>query len=160
MAESKFNFDKLDETKFHEEREKKFISTTFIDLTRHGNRFGGPIKVTLNKLGGELVDVDDKQGLTPRGRANSQKFGAESYTDVSLVHPRGGDELRHGQSGVDILQGSGKFGEARKTASPILYNTTDKEGRSVQKLKGARRGTGIDYTSAGYRAKISPGWPG
>ena len=61
-----------------EDREKKFISTTYIDLTRHGNRFGGPMKVTLNKFDGELLDVDDKQNLTPRGRENSQKFGREN----------------------------------------------------------------------------------
>lgn len=134
--------------KLQNEREKKFVSTTYIDLTRHGNRFGGPIKVTLDKLGGELLDVDDKQNLTPRGRANSQKFGAESYEEASLVHPRGGDELRHGQSGEDILKASRKFGESREAPAPILY-TKDEAGKKVEKLKGSRMGKGIDYTSAG-----------
>ena len=136
------------EQKLQKEREKEFVSTTYIDLTRHGNRFGGPIKVTLNKLGGELLDIDDKQSLTPRGRENSAKFGMAAYQDVSLVHHRGGDELRHGQSGEDILKGGGKFGEARETASPILYTKNDVD-KPVQKLKGSRRGGGVDYTSAG-----------
>jgi hypothetical protein len=138
--------------KLSREREREFISTTYIDLTRHGNRFGGPIKVTLNKLEGELVDVDDKQGLTPRGRKNSETFGEESYQDSVLVHPRGGDELRHGQSGEDILQGSGKFGDARDTAAPIFSRKRPLEAgetKPVPKLKGARMGQGVDYTSSG-----------
>ena len=65
-----------------------------------------------------------------------------------MIHPRGGDELRHGQSGEDILAGSEKFGEARDAASPILYTDT-KADKPTQKLKGSRRGTGVDYTSAG-----------
>ncbi len=141
---SKFDFEKKDQEKFQAEREKKFVSTTYIDLARHGNRFGGPIKVTLNKFDGELIDLDDKQELTPRGRTNSQNFGSQNYLDASLVHPRGGGELRHGQSGEDILKGSGKFGQGRQDASPILFN---KDGKTT--LKGSRKGTGIDYTSAG-----------
>jgi hypothetical protein len=145
------------QAKLQSEREKEFVSTTYIDLTRHGNRFGGPIKVTLNKLGGELLDVDDKQGLTPRGRENSQKFGAESYEDVSLVHPRGGDELRHGQSGVDILAGSGKFGEDRETPASVLYQTKDKEGKPVEKVRKIRQGKQMDYASAGLKDVLKRG---
>src|SRR3989338_1149196 len=78
-----------------EGREK--LSVAHIDFVRHGNRFGGAIDVTLNKLEGERLTLDDKLALTPTGRANSKNFGGQFYGDATLVHPRGGDELRHGQ---------------------------------------------------------------
>ena len=143
--------EKLKETEegLRHEKERQYISTTYIDLTRHGNRFGGPINVTLNKLEGEIVNIDYKQSLTPRGRKNSKKFGEEAYKDSGLVHPRGGDELRHGQSGEDILEGSGKFGETRETAARIFSLPPKDNLEAPLKLKGSRVGRGVDYTSAG-----------
>ena len=154
MAEtgSKFNFDNPDEDKLKEDREKKYASTTFIDLTRHGNRFGGPMEIQL-RGDAEVTKFEDSQDLTPRGNENSQKFGAESYQDASLVHPRGGKEPRHWQSGKQILEGSGKFGTtkegaAREMASPVFYEqeVLDKDGQPI--TKSARIGKGMDYKSA------------
>lgn len=163
---SKFYCDKLDEKKLEEDREKEFTSTAYIDLTRHGNRFGGPMTIKL-RGDNEATVFKDTQELTPRGHRNAEEFGSAAYEGVSLVHPRGGDELRHGQSGEDILKGSGKFGEARKTASPILYKKPlkNEEGEPVldektnlpkieTKLKGARQGKGMDYKSADVMAAL------
>lgn len=132
-------FDAELQAKLGHEREREFISTAYIDLTRHGNRFGG--KMSIRFADGASQEFDDTQELTPEGRAASRKFGEDFYKEVTLVHPRGGDEKRHGQSGEDILKGSGKFGEARET--PALSFSSDK------KVKGSRRGKGIDYISAG-----------
>lgn len=142
----KFNLAKPEGEKLRQEREKPYVSTSYIDLTRHGNRFGGPMTILFRN--GETVEFFDSQELTPQGKDNSKKFGEEHYKNASLVHPRGGDELRHGQSGEDILIGSGKFGPARKTPAPVLFNEPA-ASKAITKLKGARMGKGIDYKTAG-----------
>lgn len=132
-----------------EGREK--FSVTYIDLTRHGNRFGGPMHIKF--CDGQTINFDDSQELTPRGRENARAFGSREYDNVTLVHPRGGDELRHGQTGEDIVLGSGKFGLSRETQAPILseqeIRSPSGESKKTKRLKGARRGVGVDYTSAG-----------
>ncbi|MBI2356340.1 MAG: hypothetical protein HYV13_04005 [Candidatus Doudnabacteria bacterium] len=121
------------------EEEKQFIATTYIDLTRHGSRFGGPMDITF--ADGSRQKFDDPTDLTPVGKSRAKEYGAANYPEeVTLVHPRGGDEPRHGETGEDILAGSEKFGE-REDASPVKGKTG--------KVKGARRGKGVDYAGAG-----------
>ena len=121
------------------EDEKQFIATTYIDLTRHGSRFGGPMEIRFSD--GTAQKIDDGTDLSPEGRKGAKEYGANAYPpEVTLVHPRGGDEARHGQTGEDILQGSGKFGR-RPEAAPVI-------GKD-KKVKGARRGRGVDYAGAG-----------
>lgn len=131
------------------ESERKNIATAYIDLTRHGNRFGGAME--LEFYDGSVVQFDDTQNLTPEGKENARKFGAGAYPDaVTLAHPRGGDEARHGESGEDILAGSQKFGGARRELGPATVR--DGMGR----VKGARRGRGLDYKSSGIMKDLLP----
>jgi len=48
----------MDKPKFNPEEEKQFIATTYIDLARHGNRFGGKIKVEID---GQSYEFDDQE---------------------------------------------------------------------------------------------------
>ncbi|MBS4035804.1 MAG: hypothetical protein KGZ85_15175 [Ignavibacterium sp.] len=121
-----------------QEEEKKFIATTYIDLTRHGNRFGGKIKLEVD---GQVYEFDDTEELTLEGRINASEFGAAYPEEVTIVHPRGGDELRHGQTGEDIVKGSGRFGVSRETPSSVIGNTG--------KVKGSRRSRGTAYKGSG-----------
>ena len=73
--------------------------------------------------------------------------------EVTLVHPRGGDEARHGQTGEDLMKGSDRIGKSREqssegTPAPIFSSS----GR----VKGARRGKEIDYETAGAMADLKP----
>ena len=124
--------------------EEKTESTTYIDLTRHGNRFGGKIKGKL--ADGREYSFDDTKDLTPQGRQASREQGSQYPTEVALVHPRGGGEQRHAQTGDDILEGSGKIGPARSSrnldGSPVM----DKLGKG-KNIKNARRGPGLDYAA-------------
>ena len=119
------------------EQKEQEVSTTYIDLTRHGNRFGGKMKV---EVGGLTHEFNDEELLTPRGRVASGNFGANYPEDVILVHPRGGVTIRHGQTGEDILEGSAKIGPARTKAgagpSPVIVN---------ERVKTSRAGQGLDY---------------
>ncbi len=136
---------------------EKFISTTYIDLTRHGSRFGGKMEIKFHD--GKTESFDDKTDLTPAGKTWVKEVSATAYPqEVLLVHPRGGDEPRHGETGEDIMVGSGKIGPAR---SP---KEGDKEGkgpasiRDAQgKVKGSRMGQGVDYTSAGLMDALKAG---
>jgi len=128
---------------------EKIVATTYIDLTRHGNRYGGPMEITF--YDGSKVKFDDSTDLTEEGRKNAVNFGAEEIPqEVTLAHPRGGDEPRHGQTGDDIVKGSGKFGihKEGKESSPVR----DKAGR----VKGSRRGEGVDYVSSGLMPFLKP----
>lgn len=138
------SLDSETKTALQQEQEREFISTTYIDLVRHGNRFGGKMKIRFQD--GSVQEFDDTQNLTPEGRQAAEKFGAAMYQEASLVHPRGGDEARHGQTGEDILKGSGRFGESRKTLSPIFG--------SDKRVKWSRRGKAIDYQSAGIAKSL------
>ena len=78
-----------------------FIATTYVDLTRHGSRFGGKMKIKFTS--GEEQEFDDTTNLTPQGKVKVQEVSASAYPEeVVLVHPRGGDESRHGETGEDI----------------------------------------------------------
>src|SRR3989338_88647 len=97
-------------TEYTPEFKEKFTATTYIDLTRHGNRFGGPIKIKLEN--GQVAEFEDTQELTPEGIEASRGFGTTFPQEVALVHPRGGDEKRHGQTGEHIMAGTGgKYGK-------------------------------------------------
>ena len=126
------------------EEEKSFIATTYIDLARHGRRFGGPIDITFPD--GTQLKVDDGTDLTPRGKAGAKEFGISGYPpEVTLLRPRGGDEPRHGETGDDMMGDSGKVGLARAAAEVGPAPVRSKAG----KVKGSRRGIGTDYKSAG-----------
>lgn len=127
------------------EWEPDLIATTYIDLTRHGSRFGGPMVIKAEN--GEIMTYDDGTDLTPTGKIKSQQFGSVFPERVSLMHPRGGDEPRHGETGEDMLAGSKAVGEARRNLgpAPIL-----KEGR----VKGSRKGKEVDYAGAGMNKDL------
>ena len=108
------------------EQKEQEVSTTYIDLTRHGNMFGGKMKV---EVGGLTHEFNDEELLTPRGRVASGNFGANYPEDVILVHPRGGVTIRHGQTGEDILEGSAKIGPARTKAGRAGEGRGGEEGR-------------------------------
>lgn len=142
----------MDQRESSLEIKEQYLATTYIDLTRHGNRFGGSMKIKLNS--GEIVEFDDTQELTPEGAETSRNFGETYPEETTLVHPRGGDEPRHGQTGEYIMDGSKKFGRKkvitdggekiiadRTEPSPILT----KQGQ----VKGSRIGKGTDYKSSG-----------
>lgn len=135
-----------------ENKEGDNISTTYIDLTRHGNRFGGKIKIDYQ---GKPYEFDDTESITPDGKEATGSFGATYPEEVTLVHPRGGAP-RHGETGDDILLGTGgKFGyewlpdgsdsksghwERKTTPAPVLVGG---------EVKGARKGVGTDYKESG-----------
>lgn len=121
------------------------MSTTYIDFVRHGNRFGGKIKVEID---GEEYEFDDSQEITPEGEEVAKDFGLEYPDEVTLVHPRGAS-LRHGQTGEEVVEASGKFGNKldedgewvpREEAAPVLMDG---------KVKGSRKGAGVDYKESG-----------
>lgn len=124
--------------------EQKTESTTYIDLTRHGNRFAGKLKMKLTD--GREVIFDDTKDLTPEGRKASKIQGSQYPEEVDLVHPRGGAEQRHAQTGDDILEGSGKIGPARANSDEVLTGspTVDRLGTG-KNIKNIRRGPGLDY---------------
>jgi len=132
---------------------EQHIATTYIDLTRHGNRFGGPMKIKLDS--GQVVEFDDTQDLTPEGMETSRNFGKTYPENVTLVHPRGGDEPRHGQTGEYIMQGTdGKYGKKQMVTGDgeiIIMNKTEASPVLTSKgqVKGARMGKGTDYKSSG-----------
>ena len=136
------------EEKLTKEREKDFTSTTYIDLTRHGSRFGG--KMTVQFRNGETTTFEDPKDLTPAGKEYVEEIASTAFPeDVVLVHPRGGDEPRHGETGEDIMKGSKKIGPKREKRdlgpSPIL-----KQG----KVKTSRRGLQTDYGTAGMMPQL------
>lgn len=114
------------------------MTTTYIDFTRHGNRFGGKIAVTVD---GKEYSFDDSKGLTPEGKRRATEFGTSYPEEVTLVHPRGGAEARHGETGDDIMTGTLKYGN-RESPSPVRTDTGQ--------VKGARQGKGVDYVGAGF----------
>ncbi|KKT93981.1 MAG: hypothetical protein UW91_C0006G0008 [Parcubacteria group bacterium GW2011_GWF2_45_11] len=125
------------------------IATTYIDLTRHGNRFGGKMKV---EVGGQAYEFDDEESLTLRGRDGSKDFGANYPDDITLVHPRGEKE-RHGQTGEDIVSGSHRFGfstsgDLRPVAAPVMSQV------EPGTVKGSRRGLGLDYKTSGMSMEL------
>ncbi|MFA4818874.1 MAG: hypothetical protein WC621_03460 [Patescibacteria group bacterium] len=131
------------------ETHEKMMATTYIDLTRHGNRYGGPMEITF--YDGSKIKFDDSTDLTEEGRKDAVNFGAEGIPpEVTLVHLRGGDEPRHGQTGDDIVKGSEKFGIHKEGEEPSPVR--DKAGR----VKGARRGQGVDYASSGLMPFLKP----
>ena len=134
----------MSEQRYSPEDERQFIATTYIDLTRHGSRFGGPMDVMFPD--GTKLTVDDGTDLTPRGKEGAKEFGVSGYpSDVTLIHPRGGDEPRHGETGDDMMSRSEKIGLARAGLEVGPAAVRSKEGR----VKGSRRCKGTDYKSAG-----------
>src|SRR3989338_2390978 len=134
------------------EAREQFVATTYIDLTRHSSRFGGKMEITFPN--GENMAFEDSKDLTPAGRTKAKDFAASAYpVEVTLVHPRGGDEARHGQTGEDLMKGSDRIGKSREqssegTPAPIFSSS----GR----VKVARRGKEIDYETAGAMADLKP----
>lgn len=136
------------------EKEKN-MAVTYIDLMRHGNRFGGKMKVEID---GQTFEFDDGEELTCEGREISRKFGENYPEEVTLAHPRGG-ELRHGQTGDDLLEGSGKYGlklgeggwKLRDKKSPVV-----KDGKVV----GGRVGRGMSYKTSGISLDLIKGTKG
>lgn len=131
------------------ERVHEQPAVTYIDLTRHGNRFGGKISVTID--GVEYV-FDDGTNLTPQGKQHAAAFGSQYPEEVALVHPRGGDEARHGETGDDIMSGTAKYGNIyREKTGTIEPQTTAARVRDAAgRVKGARRGQGVDHKGAGF----------
>ncbi|MFA5954807.1 MAG: hypothetical protein WC817_04725 [Patescibacteria group bacterium] len=130
------------------EAEKQFVATTYIDLGRHGSRYGGERKITFSD--GSIITFKDPTDLTPAGKQMSREFGEAYPPEVTLVHPRGGDESRHGETGEDILKGSGRFGVGR--LSKDLGPARVRNGKG--KVIGTRRGIGVDYKGAGLLDKF------
>lgn len=132
------------------ELERQHIATTYIDLTRHGSRFGGKIKIEMPD--GSEFEVDDGTDLTPAGKATVKESAQVAFpADVLLVHPRGGDESRHGETGEDLIQGSKLYGPKREALNTPA-SIRDKQGR----VKLNRRGVGVDYVSAGLGKSLKP----
>lgn len=133
------------------EVKERYLATTYIDLTRHGNRFGGSMRIKLN--GGETIEFDDTQELTSEGTQTSRIFGETYPKEVTLIHPRGGDEPRHGQTGEYIMESSKKFGKKQivTDGEKIIVDKTEpspiltKQGQ----VKGSRIGKGTDYKNSG-----------
>lgn len=116
-----------------ERENKENLATTYIDLARHGNRFGGAIEVTVD---GQSYRFEDTEDLTEEGKAASQSFGQDYPEAVTLVHARGGDTPRHLQTAGEIRTGSGKHGSRWSKESPIPLSRRTPHGELLDYKSG------------------------